>query len=236
MADDYDRRQRDFVHALGVYARCNGTEWAIMMTIMQATWGQGRDDAPIGRAVFATRITASTTTLWRSVRRLMRSERASGLNLLQEIRSPTPRSARAYRINDDWRTWAWGLGDLLPHKLRLAQAFPAPSASAPAAIPIDPTALRFALDLREHARTTVPAVDMPDPDQAGGDIRWLRWCGALERILTRYTPARLTEVLRYAYRHHYWGELLRAPTADKRLEVQIDKIAADYDRQPTRQR
>lgn len=218
---------KEWLLALRLFGRLNGTEWECVMTVLHETWGnkpKPRRSAPLGKSDFQQNSFKSGVAIQKALVRLSRDFR-----VLQIEKEATPRSPRVWAPNP-WREWAWGANK--------DQATRMIEARFPRRVPVEEPefsedAVAVARHLRGWCLDGNPHADVP-PDVMNNRA-WQRWCTAIQGVLDRsggsassptHSPRAMMAVIDHAFADDFWQSRLRGPHAAARLVQHYDPLLA----------
>lgn len=221
---------QELVHALTLYGRLSGTEWAVVMTVAHYTMGWNRAEFPIGLAMFEARMPGiSHESIRRSLRHLATDagttyQKHPGHGVLVIGSKAEAQRSTVWSIQTDWTRWGWPAET---DRDRISEIL------ADYAIEVLPEtysqeAVEAALLLREisvdqgGASTSAPRFD---PDSQ----KWRRWCLSMDAILGRSVhPSTLQAVLAWARSDEFWASRLVGADADRKAERNFDQLLAQW--------
>ena len=220
----------EWMHAATLFGKLNGTDWECLLTIAQATWGAGRDEAELGIARFRARSAKSVESIETSLKKLLRPVEEGGFEMVVVTRPSSPSGGRWLRIQTNWERWPWDteLRERAGLSMRAYHVRPAPP---PVIEDASEEAMEVALFLREHCLGVAPNAEIPDieatvPD--GVENVWARWCTNMDRLLKRYALEDLRGAIIFVHHDKFWRPKVLGMAADKRLGRNIDTFVAEF--------
>jgi len=226
------RISQEWLRAVMLFGRLNGSEWAVLMVIAHDTWGFSRKEASIGMAQFRAKLPGtSEAAIRKALHRLTRptsdNPKRSGYALVHVVAQHTAERSTRYELNKDWETWPWRTVEELEHaRVRLApfekgkgtKDPPKKSRTIPDNVP--PLAAGI------HAiANRVPHANIPTQDLT--DATWRRWCGSILDLIERqHTVDDIAACIRWAAHDPFWQSRLTGRNADRRFVSGFDTIYA----------
>ena len=225
-SERFVRTPQEWVHAVTLFGKCNGTDWSVLMTVAHFTWGLSRESAEIGLAVFRDRLGQKDESIRQSLARLTKKPAEGGYGMIRVVQESSHIRARVLALENDWMAWAWDDEKTLARCSVAMTAYRKGSRSVVSDWAPTELAITLATELREHCIGVIPEAEVPPMELT--NATWRRWLQTFETLLERRTDTLLGALLRFVARDPYYRAHILGEQADQRLSREIDSIHARY--------